>query len=193
MSYNPNIHHRCSIRLKGYDYSQEGLYFVTICCQHRECLFGKIVGGKMILNNAGKIVDDCWLAIPNHFPNVILHEYVIMPNHFHGIIEITVGAGSARPNDNTRPARPDVNIVNNINDNANLERMDLGRANPAPTVGNIVGYFKYHTTKRIDLPTKLWQRNYYEHIIRNERSFNHIAEYIVNNPNMWNKDKFYKK
>ena len=174
MIYNPNLHHRRSIRLKGYDYSQEGLYFVTICCQNKECLFGKIVDNEMILNNARKIANDCWQQISKHFPNVILHEYVIMPNHFHGIIQI-VGAGSARHDDK-------------MNDN-----MDLGLANPAPTMplGNIIGYFKYQTTKQIDLPTKLWQRNYYEHIIRNEKSYQHIAEYIINNPKIWGKDKLY--
>ncbi|MDZ4669160.1 MAG: transposase, partial [bacterium] len=93
--YNPNIHHRQSIRLKGYDYSQAGLYFITICCQNRARLFGKIdVGAKifspqMILNDAGKIATECWLNIPNHFPNVVLHEFIIMPNHIHGIVELT--------------------------------------------------------------------------------------------------------
>ena len=86
MTYNPNIHHRKSIRLKGYDYTQAGLYFITICCQNRECLFGNIINGEMILNDAGNIANECWLAIPNHFPNVVLHEFVIMPNHIHGII-----------------------------------------------------------------------------------------------------------
>jgi hypothetical protein len=100
MIYNPNLHHRRSIRLKGYDYSQEGLYFVTICCQNKECLFGKIVDNEMILNNSGEIANDCWQQISKHFPNVILHEYVIMPNHFHGIIQI-VGANNHSPeNDN---------------------------------------------------------------------------------------------
>lgn len=94
--YNPNIHHRRSIRLKGYDYAQAGLYFITICCQNRACLFGDVVDGKMILNDAGKIANDCWLEIPNHFPNEVLHEYIVMPNHIHGIIEF-VGANNYSP------------------------------------------------------------------------------------------------
>jgi len=107
--FNPNIHHRRSIRLKGYDYSQAGLYFITICVQNKACLFGKIIVGannhlppnnhlphlpdnhlpKMILNDAGIIANECWLDIPKHFPNSVLHEYIVMPNHVHGIIELT--------------------------------------------------------------------------------------------------------
>lgn len=87
--YNPDKHHRRSIRLCGYDYAQEGLYFVTICCQDRMCLFGEIVNGEMVLNDAGRMVEKCWLAMPERYQNVILHEYVVMPNHFHAILQIT--------------------------------------------------------------------------------------------------------
>ena len=90
--YNPLIHHRRSIRLKGYDYAKEGLYFITICCFENKHLFGKIVDGVMVLNEAGKVAEKCWLEIPAHFKNVVLHAFVIMPNHVHGILEI-VGAG----------------------------------------------------------------------------------------------------
>ncbi len=91
MKYNPNIHHRQSIRLKGYNYSQAGLYFITICTQNRECLFGEIINGKMLLNDAGMMIETEWLNIKNRFTNIELHEYVTMPNHFHAILEI-VGA-----------------------------------------------------------------------------------------------------
>ena len=91
MPYNKNIHHRRSIRLKGYDYSQAGLYFITICVQDRKCLFGNIVNGEMILNDAGKMADNEWVKIPERFTNVQLHEQIVMPNHFHAIMEI-VGA-----------------------------------------------------------------------------------------------------
>ena len=94
---NPNIHHRRSIRLKGYDYSQKGLYFVTICTQNKKCLFGKIIDNKMVLNIAGEMVNKIWLEIPKIFPNTKLHEYIIMPNHFHTIIEIVVGGFYIRP------------------------------------------------------------------------------------------------
>jgi|GEM_PF-7055626 len=90
MKYNPDIHHRRSIRLKNYDYSQEGMYFITICTLHQEHLLGNISDGKMILNENGNIANDFWLQIPENFPNVQLDEYIIMPNHIHGII--TVGA-----------------------------------------------------------------------------------------------------
>src|SRR5664279_4503146 len=86
MKHNPQIHPRKSIRLKGYDYSQAGLYFITICVHDRKCLFGEIVGDEMILNDFGKIADECWLNIPEHFPNAFLQEYIIMPNHVHGIV-----------------------------------------------------------------------------------------------------------
>ena len=115
--YNPNIHHRRSIRLKGYDYGQAGLYFISICCQDRACLFGEIVGvqnfeplreqnnesPKMILNDAGKITNECWMEIPKHFPNAVLYEHIVMPNHVHGIIELIsepVGAENFPPNKN---------------------------------------------------------------------------------------------
>ena len=87
-NYNPNIHHRKSIRLKGYDYTQAGLYFITICVKDRECLFGKIENDEMVLNDNGKIADECWLEIPKHFPDAVLHEHIVMPNHVHGIIEL---------------------------------------------------------------------------------------------------------
>ena len=93
MKFNPDIHHRRSIRLQNYDYSQSGLYFVTICVNYRLALFGQIVNGEMQLSDAGMIVKNTWLDLVNHVSNVKLHEFVVMPNHFHGIIEI-VGAGS---------------------------------------------------------------------------------------------------
>jgi len=105
MKYNPNLHHRRSLRLKNYNYSQPGLYFITICTQNKAKLFGKIIDNKMILNIAGKMVDKIWLEIPKIFPNTRLHEYVIMPNHFHAIVEITqpvvVGADSISAPNNT--------------------------------------------------------------------------------------------
>lgn len=96
--YNPEKHHRRSIRLQGYDYSQAGLYFVTICTHNREYLFGNIANGEMIWNDMGKIANEYWLEIPNHFPNAVLHEHIVMPNHTHGIIELTdVGASHVMP------------------------------------------------------------------------------------------------
>src|ERR1035437_8881183 len=101
MGYNPNIHHRKSIRLKGYDYSQAGLYFITICVQDRKCLFGKIENDEMILNDAGKIADEQWGKLPERFTNMELDVFQIMPNHMHGIILLNdVGATLAVAHDN---------------------------------------------------------------------------------------------
>ena len=89
MSYNPDIHHRRSIRLREFDYRSAGAYYVTVCAFQRECLFGEVVDGEMRLNTSGMALDTCWRAITNHSPNVQLDEFVIMPNHFHGILDIT--------------------------------------------------------------------------------------------------------
>ena len=173
MTYNPEIHHRRSIRLKGYDYSQEGLYFITICVQDRECLFGKIVDHHtMILNEAGKIADQCWLAIPQHFPHVTLHEYIVMPNHIHGIIEITDNVGANNHSSLPPPTRA------------------MPRS-PSRTIGSIIRGFKIGVTKWFD--KSVWQRNYYEHIIRSTDEYDRIANYIINNPAKWQDDKFFKR
>lgn len=95
--FDPQKHHRRSIRLPGYDYSQEGAYYVTIVTHQRDCLFGEIVNEQMILNDLGKIADECWRAIPDHFPFVALGAHVIMPNHAHGIIIITHERGRGAP------------------------------------------------------------------------------------------------
>jgi len=99
MTYNHDIHHRRTIRLREYNYSASGAYFVTICVHERECLFGAISGGRMRLNDAGRVVEDVWKGLPGRFPQVALDEYIIMPNHYHGIIIITddVGALLAAP------------------------------------------------------------------------------------------------
>ena len=183
MQYDPKIHHRKSIRLKNYDYSQAGLYFVTICTQNQLHLFGEIVNDEMVLNDAGVMIDEIWHEIPYYYHKFAIHELVIMPNHIHGIIEIvhnTVGAGPrACPDDTSQTGQPQ---------------------GVAPTgLGDILHRFKTLTTKRYidgvkndDWPRfngKLWQRNYWEHIVRNENEYNHIAQYIMDNPKKWALDK----
>ncbi|NOX38685.1 MAG: hypothetical protein GXO78_14235 [Calditrichaeota bacterium] len=176
MKNNPDKHHRRSIRLKGYDYSQPGAYFITICTHDRQWLFGHIVNGKMKLNALGKIAHQCWLAIPDHFPRTRLDEFVIMPNHVHGIIWIV-----------DDPNRENV-VVKNV-----------GAKNVSPlrprgtsrTIGSIVRGFKIGVTKWARQHTNVyhvWQRNYYEHIIRNDNELNRIREYIINNPLIWARD-----
>ena len=191
-------HHRKSIRLKGYDYSQAGAYFVTICVKNKECLFGEIVNGEMILNAAGKIAFDEWNRTPEVRPNIELDAFVIMPNHMHGIIvinDIAIGRGVLHtPNDTN------ANASDNYTDTQGVCNTPL--RSPSQTVGAIVRGYKSSVTKQINIlnngvgvthyaPTIIWQRNYPEHIIRNEQSYKTIADYIVNNPAKWRDDKFF--
>lgn len=177
MTYNRNKHHRRSVRLQGYDYSRAGAYFVTICTQERACLFGDVVGGEMRVNDAGWTAEQCWLAIPNHFPHVDLDAFVVMPNHVHGIIVITDGAVGAKnfsplPDDNTAAHR-------------------LIRS-PSKTIGSIIRGFKIGVTKwfreNTDTHT-VWQRSYYDHIIRTKESLIRIQQYIFDNPERWAFDR----
>jgi REP element-mobilizing transposase RayT len=165
--YNPNIYHRHSFRLKGYDYSQTGLYFITICVQNHRCLLGNILNEKIELNDYGKNVKKCWLEITQHYPDCVLHEFVVMPNHLHGIIEITkntVGVENFRP----------------------LQRPNC----KSRSIGAIIRGFKIGTKKQFH--ESIWQRNYWEHIIRNDDAYRYITNYIIHNPSNWVKDKFYK-
>jgi len=301
MPYDPNRHHRRSIRLKGYDYSQAGAYFITICTQDRACLFGKVVNGEMRLNDAGRMVLAEWNMLPERFPHVVLDAFVVMPNHVHGIVVITnpatddtattaptiVGTGlvpapnagtmgavpdagtmgavpnagtmgavpddgamgaapdagamgaapdagtmGAAPDDGAMGAVPDAGTMGAAPDTGATTRVaptaativgtglvpapDDGattRVAPtvgdivaptvgdivAPTVGDIVGAFKSRVTveyirgvKTSGWPPfrgRLWQRNYYEHIIRNERALNAIRQYIIENPRRWQMDR----
>lgn len=187
-AYNPAIHHRRSIRLKDYDYAQEGFYFITICCQDRAQLFGEIVDGELILNECGEIANNCWLEIPNHFPNVGLHDYIIMPNHVHGIIEITFKLNIPTVGANDIPT-----VGANDYSPLRSENRLLPRS-PSKTIGSIVRGFKIGVTKWMRQNTyihNVWQRNYFDHIIRDEQSYQRIANYIRNNPKNWNEDRFY--
>ncbi|WP_028298195.1 transposase [Olivibacter sitiensis] len=195
---------RRSIRLKGYDYSQAGLYFVTICVQNRRCLFGDVVDGEMVLNDAGNVAHGCWAEIPEHFPNVVLHEYVIMPNHLHGIIELTgpVGAKYFSPKyfspenmksiDSIRPT--DTSNGDYVADDDFGANVDSPLRSPANTIGSVIRGFKIGVTKWVRQNTDiyhLWQRNYFEHIIRSQSSYHRIAQYIVDNPLKWQEDNFF--
>ena len=199
MKYNPDIHHRRSIRLQGYDYSQNGAYYVTLCTQNRECLFGEIVNGEMILNEYGKIVEQCWNNLSNHYDNIELDAYVIMPNHFHGIILITdtvdnvdnVGAIHELPLHelplhelplHELPLHESPLHESPIHESPQQRRKML--------LPKIVGRFKTNSAKQINQMRNtpgisVWQRNYYEHIIRNDKSLENIRNYIINNPSKW--------
>ena len=177
MRFDPERHHRRSIRLKGYDYSQPGTYFITICAHDRACLFGEVVDGEMRLNEYGHIVRRCWEEIPLHFPHAELDTFVVMPNHVHGIVILTVGA---RHDVGARHAVP-------------LPHTEqFGKPVPG-SIPTIVRSFKSATTRHINAlrgtpGAPVWQRNYYEHIVRNEESLNRIREYILTNPIRWAMD-----
>jgi len=166
-------HHRRSIRLQGYDYGQTGMYFITVCVEGRECLFSEVVQGKMIANQVGRIVEGEWLKTPVLRPYVVLDEFVVMPNHFHAILQIvSEGRGTARRAPTT-------------------ERFSRPVSGSLPT---IIRSFKSATTNRINelrsAPgAPLWQRNYYEHVIRDEDELHRIREYILTNPLRWELDR----
>ena len=181
MKYNPDKHHRRSIRLQGYDYSQPGIYFITLCTQNHECLFGEILNGEMRLNDFGKIAHQCWLEIPNHFPHIQLDEFVIMPDHIHGIIILNdiVGAKNFSPLQ-SKNFSPPKNIT--------------PFRSPSKTIGSIIRGFKIGVTKGFRQNTDIyvvWQRNYYEHIIRNDVELYQIRQYIIDNPKKWKTDENY--
>jgi REP element-mobilizing transposase RayT len=204
------VQRRGSIRLKDYDYSQSGAYFITICTQDRACLFGEIADANTRCNAAGQMATSEWLALPERFPTVRLDEFVIMPNHIHGILWVnrgTVGAGLVPAHD-PASARDRATIWNrattrvaptaNVQQNSAPVGAGLVPAH-APTIGDIVGAFKSLTTvayirgiKTSGWPTfrgQLWQRNYYEHIIRDDEDLNQIRQYIIDNPAQWAMDR----
>jgi len=194
-SFNPKIYNRRSIRLKGYDYSKAGLYFITICSQNRKYLFGKITNDIMILNDAGIMIDKLWNEISFDFLNINLCEHVIMPNHIHGIIEITrVGADSISAQNTPINSPSDL-----LNTRADIESAPTLPPTAKTDIHRIIQSFKRHTTikyiemvKQNILPPfkkKIWQRNYWEHIIRNENEYYQIAQYINNNAIKWEDDK----
>jgi len=190
MNYNPNIHHRHSIRLKGYDYSHAGLYFITICVKDRECFFGEIIDDKIILNNAGKIADECWLQIPEHFPNVVLHEHIIMPNHVHGIIELK------RINTITNQIANNVgtsHVMSLHNHDHNHNPNQFSKPIPG-SIPVIIQQYKSSVTRfvnKINNSHFKWQSRFYEHIIRNDQSYELISDYIINNPKNWKDDDLF--
>ena len=225
--YNPNIHHRRSIRLKGYDYSQAGLYFITLCIQNRENLFGEIKNGKMILNIFGKIAKEEWEKTAEIRKNCSLGEFIIMPNHFHAIISIdyqirnnnkigefkspsqTIGA-IIRGFKGASTKRIKEFFINNLEDNKEDNREDNRDNNnsstgvlqyaptaptaptapsptPTPTAPSkkLIRFIKH----RIINKKSIWQRDYWEHIIRNKKAYINISKYIKNNPRKWENDK----
>ena len=171
MSLRPGWPRRKPMRLPAHDYSRCGAYFVTICTHEKECFLSDVVGCEVKLAEPGKITADCWQRLPERFPGLAVDAYVIMPNHLHGIIVLTgehaehMGHGSSR----------------------------IFQA-PSQTIGAIVRGFKGASTRRIKVhcgnsDTSIWQRNYWEHIIRDDADLERIQTYIENNPARWHMDK----
>ncbi|MGH8050994.1 MAG: transposase [Arenimonas sp.] len=164
MTFDNKIHHRKSICLRHYDYSQAGGYFITVCTQDRECLFGDIVDDEMQLNDSGLIIKAIWQEIPSHCPQIELDAFVVMPNHFHGFFYISPS--------------------------------ELGAASSAPTVGKIMRRFKSTSAIAVNkllgrASQPLWQRNYWERVVRDEKELHAMQEYIGNNPLQWHLDKLH--
>jgi len=195
MKYDPQKHHRRSIRLKGYDYTQPGAYFVTICTYQRDEIFGEIINGEMRLSALGKIVREEWLrsAEIRKEIQVFEDEFMIMPNHLHGINWI-VGADSIRPDmEGAHAMRPNTMRPNTMPpkpQTPDARRASLRRV--PRSLGSFIAGFKTSVTSRagreLDM-TGIWQRNYYEHIVRNDRELNNIRWYILNNPLNWQLDR----
>lgn len=186
--FTPDIHHRRSIRLNDYDYSQAGAYFVTACNQGRESLLGEVMDGEMILNDAGRMVEQWWLELNNKFPDIKTDTFMVMPNHFHGIIMIVGAALKPAQNDTVGAAL--------------CGRPGFTEGQPhgvAPTLGTIMDWYKTMTTNEyirhvkqdnwLPFPGKLWQRNYHERVIRNDEELNRVREYIMHNPARWAEDE----
>ena len=181
MPYDPNKHHRRSIRLKEYDYASPGAYFVTICVRRHECVLGSVVGGEVVVNEAGQVAETQWRGLPRHYPHVELDAFVVMPNHVHRIITLIadrslVGAGFGA--ESLPPSE--------------------SPSKPAPTqkrhpLSEIVRGFKTFSARRINVMRgtrgqPFWQRNYYERVTRNERELAAIRDYIAQNPQNWELD-----
>jgi REP element-mobilizing transposase RayT len=168
MKYNPEMHHRRSIRLQGYDYSNQGAYFVTICTWNRENILGDVFNSVMQLNSFGEIVMKCWQDLPIHYKYIALDEVVIMPNHLHGIIWINgdiAGAGFKPAPTNIRHGLSE--IIRALK-TFSSRQMNKNRNTPG---------------------TPVWQRNYFDRVIRNEKELHAIREYIINNPLQWSMDE----
>jgi len=183
MAQSPIKYRRRALRLRDYDYKQVGAYFVTLCTQERACLFGVIQDGKIWLNDAGRTIEKWWFELNRKFPMVETDEFVIMPNHFHGVAIIT-----------DVPVGADLR-VGPVPEGGHLTQQGAHAGAPLQTV---IQWFKTMTTneyihgvKTASWPSfskRLWQRNYFEHVIRDDQSLNRIRQYILDNPARWEFD-----
>ena len=191
------IYARKPTRLKEYDYSRSGYYYVTICTENREQIFGTIENNDIILNGVGNLIDQWWQKMFEKYDDISIDKYIIMPNHIHGIINIAVGATPcSRPIPCNRPIKNNKNhTIKGENTVSPLRKI----SNQYNGLGQYISWFKRMTTNKYIYHVKtdgwksfnkrLWQRNYYDHIIRNEKSLQEIREYIMNNPATWVDDE----
>jgi len=217
MSYNPERHHRRSMRLSGHDYSSAGFYFITTCVHQRQCLFGDIAAGQMQLNELGKIVDHEWQRSQQIRPEFKFHEWVVMPNHFHAIIEIPTApvrttrrsSSSLAPHRSSsqisnrpqkfsqQPTAETINLQNPSNQDFIKQTIVPVQPSMRPkSISSLMAGFKSTTARQINQirqapGTSVWQRRFYDHIIRNEIALQTIRRYIVSNPANWSRDRLY--
>lgn len=194
MAYDPERHHRQSVRLRGFDYSSAGAYFITLCTQHRTCLFGDIADGVMVLNSAGQMVDAWWIALNQKFLGIQTDESVVMPNHFHGIIIINPPSVGTDPR-----VCPELGIEHAID--CELPHGEILGEHIGSPLPRVMQWFKTMTTNHyirgvkdngwMPFEKRVWQRNYYDHIIRNEADLIRIQTYIRNNPASWQVDQLH--
>jgi putative transposase len=192
MPYDPAIHHRRSIRLRDYDYAQHGAYYVTICVDQRECLLSRVVGTEIELSDAGRIVAKTWDDLPSRFPTVELDAFVIMPNHVHGILLIIdppeqPGTASSAPTNSLQDVPEFVGAEQALPNNHPHDKSDTIER---PTLGRIIQAFKSISAiacnrllERSGVP--FWQRNYWEHVIRDDHDLARLRRYIESNPGKW--------
>ena len=191
MIFNPTKNHRRSIRLKGFDYSEPGHYFVTICSKQRKCLFGNVVHGVMKLSHIGNVVNTCWEAIPEHFEHVNVDTFQIMPNHLHGIINIRdhVGCVESVGVEYIQPLQG----KSIRSTQRKLKKHHTYQHVIPKSIGSIIRTFKAAVTRKVHdcndmIRQSIWQRNYYDHIIRDDVSLFFIQQYIELNPMLWHLD-----
>ena len=171
MPYDPDVHHRRSIRLPAYDYTRAGAYFVTLCIQNRACVLGTVRDAVVDPTQAGRMVVDQCIALPGRFPTLTLDAFVLMPNHWHGIL-VLAGSGDrgAGPGPATAPSLAD--IIHSFK------------------TGTMTAYFRGVTQQGWpSMPGRLWQRNYYEHVIRDASALDPLRDYISANPARWALDR----
>ena len=193
-----------SLRLQSYDYSKPGLYFITVCTHQQEHIFGQVEDGEMILNECGIIANKFWKNMEHRFPKCRTHAFVVMPNHIHGIIEILPkskpvwmiheSSQSIINQSNSKPVGSIHELTLRSMNNVEIESNRKKRRKMI--IPMIIGWYKMNVSKQINLIRntpgfRVWQRNYYEHIIRNQAAFNNISEYIRYNPQKWDRDRFY--